>query len=124
MAVNLDPTVERAWWKIREYWRVVRGPCGICGGEIDYDGPRYTHVIKGDKLVRVENTLALDVGHIVERDLTRGEGKRIPYPTGRIAPIETQPEHALCNRSRGARYGNRKRQSREKPANFNTSRKW
>jgi hypothetical protein len=127
VAINLDPTVEREWRKVREYWRIVRGDCARCGGPIQYDEPRYKYKWKGGKRIRIENPWALDVGHKVERDRTE-TGVRIPYPTGKIAPIDTQPEHSRCNRKWGARYGNKKRGiiSKVKAANKNlkTSRDW
>jgi alanyl-tRNA synthetase len=32
--VDLDPDKVRSWAALRAYWRVVRGPCGRCGGPI------------------------------------------------------------------------------------------
>jgi hypothetical protein len=95
--IDLDPTRARSWVALRAYWRQVRGVCGRCGMEIDYDGPRYVRVGGGR---RRENPWALDVGHILGADLD---------PRQWWAPVDTRPEHARCNRRAGARYGNRKR---------------
>jgi len=125
-SINLDSTVERSWKDIRAYWRLVRGPCARCGREIHYDEARYVYVVKNGILTRIENPWALDVGHKVERDRTR-VGQRVSYPTGMIAPMHTQPEHSRCNRSSGAKYGNRKRKPRDEPVidtNVKTSRDW
>lgn len=100
MPINLDPTKPRSWSALKAYWRHIRGACGRCGKAIDYDGTRYVWVTIGNRLVRKENPLALDVGHILGRDIDHRK---------EWAPIDTRPEHAVCNRSAGAAYGNRKR---------------
>ncbi len=100
MPIDLDPYAVRSMQALRAYWRHVRGPCGRCGQPIDWDGPAYRMYIVNGRTVRRYNPWALDVGHIVERDRDR----RCMY-----APIDTRPEHALCNRKAGAVYGNRKR---------------
>lgn len=98
--VDLDPTVERSWNAIRDYWKVVRGPCRRCGGPIAYDVPRYRYIwLKDGTRVRRENRWALDVGHILGQDIDQRK---------RWAPIDTAPEHARCNRAAGARYKNAK----------------
>ena len=114
MPINLDPTKPRAWTYIVLYWRHMRGPCARCGGIIDYDGPRYYRVLVGGEYKRKVNRWALDVGHIIEKDIDR---RRL------YAPIDTQPEHVYCNRSKGAQYGNRKR-ALLKMRNLRTSRQW
>jgi len=125
MPINLDPTVKRNWQEIRKYWRQVRGPCARCGEAIHYDEPRYAQVItKGGRLKRIENPWALDIGHKLTRDRTR-VGQRVSYPTGLIAPEDTQPEHARCNRRAGAIYGNNKHNVEPViNTNVKTSREW
>lgn len=101
MPINLDPTKVRSWRALRTYWRHVRGDCARCGRPIDYDGPRYFYVVIGNGVrERRQNPWALDVGHIMGKDID---------PRLMWAPCDTQPEHARCNRRAGARYGNRKR---------------
>jgi hypothetical protein len=108
MAVDLDPDKVRSWTALRAYWRVVRGPCGRCGGVIHYDEPRYRvgwrrRVIAGQAVLvrtRIENPWALDVDHILGRDID---------PRQCWAPVDTRPTHSRCNRRAGAAYGNRKR---------------
>jgi hypothetical protein len=64
--------------------------------------------------IRKENLLSLDVGHKSVADLDDRK---------KWAPIDTQPEHANCNRRHGARYGNAKRSVVAKLP-LRTSRKW
>jgi hypothetical protein len=122
MPIDLDPTKPRSELKLREYWRHMRvRNCARCHRPIDYDGPRMFEIVKriNGRLVRQwkQNPWALDVGHIVEKDITR---KRL------YAPIETRPEHAICNRKAGAAYGNRKRGriKRLRAQALRTSRDW
>jgi hypothetical protein len=121
MSIDLDITKERNWIQLRAYWRHIRGPCARCNGIIDYDGVRYRYVIMRVNGIlirrRQENPLALDVGHRIEADIDR---RRF------YAPIDTQPEHAYCNRRAGARYGNRKRAivSAGNRSILRTSRRW
>jgi hypothetical protein len=119
MPIDLDPTVVRSWPRLRAYWRHVRGVCARCARPIDYDGPRYRYGVVRGVRVRRENPWALDVGHIVESD----RDLRCMW-----APVDTQPEHVLCNRRAGARYGNRKRgrlrRLRAAGAVLRTSRSW
>ncbi len=66
------------------------GPCARCGGEIDYDGPRYI-VVNG---VRRENLLAFDCGH------------RIALALGGTEELHNlQAEHVRCSRTSGGRLG-------------------
>lgn len=95
-----NPTTPAPWYLLRAYWRHVRGPCARCGLAIDYDGVRWLTAVFGDGTCRrTENPAALDVGHIVERDVDRRHW---------YAPRDTQPEHVRCNRRSGARYVYRK----------------
>jgi len=121
MPINVDVYAARPLPQLRAYWRhVERLPCARCGGQIDYDGPTYVQVWVDGRLKRKGNPFALDVGHKVEADLD----KRKWY-----APIDTQPEHARCNRKAGAQYGNRKRgrESMQRKAfrvTLRTSQRW
>jgi len=120
MPIDLDPTVVRSWPKLRAYWRQVRGPCARCGGRILYDAPRYRYGWTADgRKVRRENPWALDIGHKLGVDLDT----RTAW-----APIDTQPEHARCNRAAGAAYGTTKRgmtqRRRKATIALVTSRRW
>lgn len=94
MPATGDPLLKTAGWlAVRAYWIAQRGPCGRCGGAIDYDYP-------------VRYWASLDVGHIVGRDQARLLG----WTAAQINDLSnTQPEHSRCNRRGGARYGNAKR---------------
>jgi hypothetical protein len=127
--VNLDPTVIRSWPAIRRYWRHLRQDCARCGKPIQYDEPRYKVIIENGRKRRIENPWALDVGHIIDVLLDpRFTGKYIT--TGLIwAPIDTQPEHAVCNRRAGAAMGNAKRKKETRKIMppvppLKTSREW
>lgn len=98
-------------------------PCARCGQEIDYEGYRFYWVYQRGVAVRVSNQWALDVGHIVNRmdDPRFIDGR---WDSGaRYAPCETQPEHSYCNRSAGAKDGNRMRGVRKRTT-LRTSRRW
>lgn len=120
---ELDPTVARSWSAIKRYWRYWRLPCARCGKDIDYDGYRYYWVYQRGTPVRICNQWSLDVGHIINRmDDPRLHSDR--WDSGaKYAPEETQPEHVYCNRSAGARDGNRKRRVK-KGTTLRTSRRW
>jgi len=117
--IDMDPTIVRSWPAIIAYWHHVRGPCARCGGPIHYDEPRYRMVTtRAGIRRRIENKWALDVGHKLGRDLD---------PRTVWAPVDTQPEHAYCNRRAGAIYGNVKRGWRRRVARasvLRTSRRW
>lgn len=100
MSIDMDPYRIRNWKALIEYWKAVRGNCARCGGPIDYDGPRFRVFEYYGKRITRQNPWSLDVGHksVKDRD-----------PRTMWAPIDTQPEHARCNRAAGAAYGNRKR---------------
>jgi hypothetical protein len=125
--INLDPTVIRPWREIREYWHLVRGDCARCGDPIDYDGLRYVWVTyDGERLRKVENPYALDVGHKIEVN-SDPTYDRYSIELGKYwAPCDTQPEHVTCNRRAGAIFGNSlKRRRPAVPSKFlKTSREW
>lgn len=81
-----------SWAAIKAYWRQQRpeqcqaARCLLPGVPIRYDGERGPD--------------SLDVGHKLGRDVD-------PRRVWQV--WETRPEHARCNRSAGATYGNRKR---------------
>jgi hypothetical protein len=93
-----------AYLAAKAEFKRLRPPCARCGGDIDYDSPRYYTDATGR---RRENLLALDCGHVDARALGGGGG--------------FQPEHAGCNRTHGARLGNALRATRRGPR---TSRQW
>jgi hypothetical protein len=89
-----DPLLKRADWRAAvAYWRSQRDPCARCGGHID----------RGSK---TRGPDSLDVGHVV----SRYEARRMGWTDEQInALTNTQPEHAHCGRSHGARLGNANR---------------
>jgi hypothetical protein len=110
-----DPRLKtQSWQRIVKYWRALRAqPCARCmgaHGPIDYDSPRFVLDEHGRKH---ENVWALDVGHVLGRDLDHRDTWSVD---------DTQPEHALCNRQAGSRYRHAKHgQARALPV---TSRDW
>lgn len=103
-----DPLFSRADWKTaRQYWMSNDAPCARCGQPID-------------RLAPAGHPASLDVGHVVSRHQARQMG----WTPGEInALVNTQPEHATCNRAAGARMGNRLRLAQE-PCSPITSRRW
>jgi hypothetical protein len=92
---NGDPALKsQAYRGARARLRARRDPCARCGGMIDYDGPRY-FTINGK---RIENPLAFDAGHRVDR-----------VHGGNEAFSNLQAEHVRCSRRAGARLGARRR---------------
>lgn len=124
MRINLDIYAKRSWPEIKRYWRHIRGPCSRCNLPIDYDGKYWEYIYENNSIKKVVNIWALDVGHIVEKDLDpRTDINR--WENGRTwCPAETQPEHVKCNRRYGARYGNRKRGMVRQFNKLRTSREW
>jgi hypothetical protein len=76
----------------------MRLPCAVCGGPIDYTGPRY-FVVNGK---RIQNPRALVVGHIV----SRYAAKRLGWTVVQINALSnSQPECQRCSNKSGARLG-------------------
>jgi hypothetical protein len=88
---DADPEYKRQ----RARLLALRPPCARCGGQIDYDGPRwFVHSVTGQ---RVPNDRAFDAGHVVaKRDLAPG-----------ARPV-LQAEHQRCNRQHGQSIARRK----------------
>lgn len=109
-----DPWLQTYAWRVtvRAHFMRVQGPCGWCGGQIDYDGPRY---LPGTRRV---NPASLVVGHIVGRD----QAKRMGWTVERANDLSNlRAEHARCSDRSGARYVNAKRHARRR---LDTSRAW
>lgn len=97
-----DPLLTTTAWRttIRQHHIRAGAPCARCGGTIDYSAPRY---LPGTRRV---NPISLAVGHVVGRD----QARRLGWTDQQInALANTQPEHARCSDSSGAKYGNAKR---------------
>lgn len=82
----------RDWKKAVRYWqaRLSTGlACARCGGPIQRGGER--------------GPASLDVGHIIGKH----EARQMGWTEAQINAVSnTQPEHQLCSRRHGARYGN------------------
>ena len=83
----------RDWETVKRYWRTGPGkatPCARCGKPID-------------RTLKAPSPWAMDAGHIVDR----AKAKALGWSRAQINAItNTQPEHARCGRSAGARAGN------------------
>lgn len=118
-----DPWLQTYDWrvKVRAHFTAARQPCGVCGGQIDYDGGRY---LPGTRRV---NPYSLVVGHVVGRD----QAKRMGWTIDRANDLSNlRAEHARCSDRTGARYGNALRGARRRGTTrphtepLVTSRRW
>jgi hypothetical protein len=93
---QVDPLLQGIdWIELRRYWRAQRLDCARCGRPIDYSQ-------------NADPRNKLDVGHIVDRQ----QAKALGWTRQQINCIgNTQPEHARCGRSAGARQGNTRRRA-------------
>lgn len=112
-----DPLLTTTAWRttIRQHHIRLGLPCARCGQPIQYGAPRY---LPGTTRV---NPRSLVVGHIVGRDAA----KRMGWSNEQINALNnTQAECARCSDRSGAVYGNRKRSTRKRALNLDTSRVW
>ena len=89
--------------KIRDRWKAIGAPCGICGKPIDYDLGYVTDPKTGK---RRPHPMSFVVDEIVPISRYREGGFRSPSEAATTFE-NTRPAHWLCNARRGAGKANR-----------------